>query len=528
MNFLKSRVFRLILSVGVALVLFLVWPPCFPKLHLAWVLALLLIFINLDKYIGKVRILTHLTRLAVGGLFIFSGFIKANDPAGFSYKLNEYFEVFGQGFSCEMKVAPEGGTACPCTPEPKPIEVNVGPYDVVVPPEAYVDVNGDSLINADDSASVYETYDKKAYDAAYAIALEAATPKVAPQEPSAFKPMWDFFAEHSLLLAILICGVEIVVGIFLIIGWQVRWTLWLFLLMIVFFSFLTFYSACCNKVTSCGCFGDAIKLTPWESFWKDLILLILIALLFAGKDNIKPMSRNSILMATVIGIGTFLSFAIPVYTYLHLPLIDFRPYKIGTNLYDASHYKDPATTGCITDSTVYEFYMFQKKEDSLAGKFTMFTLDNYPDSTWTYYCRFDKKIRVGNCGATILDFNLTEPNTQAIITDSILQMKGVQFFIVMYDIDIAEMDAMPAVNAFYDEAAKANTPVNALVNVAKDRIELFKTQSGAKYPFISVDQTALKTVIRSNPGLVMLRDGVVVGMWHYNDWPSYSEAMETK
>lgn len=522
MNFLKSRVFRLILSLGVAGILYLVWPPCFPKLTLLAILVILIAIINLDKYIGKVRILTHLTRIAVGGLFIFSGFIKANDPAGFSYKLNEYFDVFGQGFSCEMKVAPEGGTACPCTPEPKPIQVEVGNYEVVVPAEAYVDVNGDSIISADDSSSVYNAYDEKAYQAAYQAALDAATPKVVVEE-SAFKPMWEFFAEHSLLLAILICGVEIVLGIFLLIGWQVRWTLWVLLAMIVFFSFLTFYSACCNKVTSCGCFGDAIKLTPWESFWKDLILLILIALLFAGKDNIKAISKNSILMATLIGIGTFLSFAFPVYTYRHMPVIDFRPYKIGTNIYDATHYKDPATTGCISDSVVYEFYMFQNPADSAAGKFTMFTMENYPDSTWTYYCRHDRKIREGNCSATILDFNLNDPESGAVLTDSILQMKGVQFFIVMYDIDLAERDAMDKVNAFYDAASAANVPVNALVNVGSDRIATFRTETNAKYPFISVDQTALKTVIRSNPGLVMLRDGVVVGMWHYNDWPSFEE-----
>lgn len=526
MNFLKSRVFRLILSLGVAAILFWIWPPCFSKFTLLWVMALLLIIINLDKYIAKVKILTHLTRIAVGGLFIFSGFIKANDPAGFSYKLNEYFEVFDQGFSCEMKVAAEGNTACPCQPEaPVPVvveEPEPAPpqVTVVIPDSAYIDVDGDSLVTAADSSAIYE----KAYNDAVA-ALPPPPPAPAPVVVEPEKSIWEFFEEHSLLLAILICGVEILLGIFLLIGWQVRLSLWLFLGMIVFFSFLTFYSACCNKVTSCGCFGDAIPLTPWESFWKDLILLILIALLFAGKDNIKKISSNSILMASLIGIGTFLSFALPVYTYRHLPLIDFRPYAIGTNLYDATHYKDPATTGCVSDSVAYEFYMFQKKEDSIAGKFTMFTIDNYPDSTWTYYCRFERKIREGNCAATILDFNLNDPISGANLNDSILQMKGVQFFIVMYDIDIAEMDAMATVNSFYDEAAKANTPVNALVNVGPDRIDLFRTQSGAKYPFIMVDQTALKTVVRSNPGLVMLRDGVVVGMWHCNDWPSYSEAI---
>lgn len=523
MNFLKSRLFRLIASLGLGAVLFFFCPPCFNKMHLLFVIAWLVLIINLAEYIKKVRILTHLTRIAVGGLFIFSGFIKANDPSGFSYKLNEYFEVFAAGFSCDMKVAADGTSGCPCVPEPKPVEIVVGNYEVIVPAEAYVDVNGDSIITAEDSATVYSQYEDKAYQAAYAAAVEAATPKPPPVEESAFKPMWEFFAEHSLLLSIIICGVEILLGIFLIIGWQVRWTLWLFFLMIVFFSFLTFYSACCNKVTSCGCFGDAIPLTPWESFWKDMILLILIALLFAGKDNIGPITKNRIVMATLIGIGTFLSFAFPVYTYRHLPVIDFRPYKIGANIWEGMQNKDPDSTGCITDSTVYEFYMFQKVEDSIAGKFTMFTMDNYPDSTWTYYCRFDRKIREGNCGAKILDFNLADTSGNPM-NDSILKMKGYCFFLVMYDIELANYDVMQQVNAFYDEAAKAGVPFYALVSVGPERIRLFTQQTGAKFPFLMADQTALKTMIRSNPGLMLLQDGTVKDMWHYNDFPDYNDS----
>jgi uncharacterized membrane protein YphA (DoxX/SURF4 family) len=526
MNFLKSRVFRLIASLGLALVIFLLCPPCFDKMTLLGVLALLVVIINLDQYISKVKILTHLTRIAVGGLFIFSGFIKANDPAGFSYKLEEYFEVFGAGFSCEMKTAAKAEGTCPCAPEAKPAEIVVPAFDVIVPAEAYVDVNGDSVINADDSSSVYSEYEDKAYQEAYQKAQNAANQKPAPPE-STFKPMWDFFAEHSLLLAIIICGVEIVLGIFLLIGWQVRLSLWLFLGMIVFFSFLTFYSACCNKVTSCGCFGDAIKLTPWESFWKDLILLILIAVLFAGKDNIKAISKNSIVMAFLIGIGTFASFAFPVYTYRHLPVIDFRPYKIGTNLWDATQFKDPTVTGCVSDSSVYEFYYYQSQADSLAGKFRMFSMDSLPDSTWNYYCRFDKKVREGNCAATILDFNITDLESGMVLNDSLLKMKGVQFYSIMYDVDNAERSAMGNVNLFYDAASKANVPFHALAAITVEQMTSFRTETGAKYPIHMVDQTALKTVIRSNPGLLMVKDGIVVGMWHYNDWPTFEEAMKS-
>jgi len=276
-------------------------PPCFSKTYLGIVLALLVIIINFNTFFGRFRWLTHITRILVGGLFIFSGFIKANDPIGFSIKLEEYFQVFGEGFSCDMKIEGESQANIPCVKE------------------------------------------------------EKAAQAVKPSE-SVLKPMYDFFAKHSLFLAIFICGFEIVLGIFLLLGIQVRWTLLLLLAMIVFFSFLTFYSACCNKVTSCGCFGDAIKLTPWESFWKDLILLILISILFVGEQNIQPLFRNRIVLYGVAAIGLFASFAFPVYTWRHLPIIDFRPYKIGTNLWEASQFKDPAKTGCVKDSVAMIFY----------------------------------------------------------------------------------------------------------------------------------------------------------------------------
>ncbi len=492
MKFLRSRLFRAIASIGVAALIYFLCPPCFNRMYLLGVLALLVILINFSNFFGRFRWLTHITRIAVGGLFIFSGFIKANDPVGFSYKLEEYFGVFGQGFSCDMQVVGEGKTKIPCEEE----------------------------------AIKKKEEDKKR---AYEESMKAANPNWTPPPPpapeeSALKGMYDFFAEHSLFLAIFICGFEIALGIFLLLGIQVRWVLFLLLAMIVFFSFLTFYSACCNKVTSCGCFGDAIKLTPWESFWKDLILLILITILFVGEQNIQPLFRNRIVLAAVAGIGLFLSFAFPVYTWRHLPLIDFRPYKIGTNLYVASHEKDPATTGCVQDSVVMEFYYYHNN-DSL-GPYRGFRVDSLPDSTWSYFCRHDKKVREGNCTPTVLDFGITDFSTNENITDSLLLLKGVQYFLVMYDLDKTDREVMGDVNEFYQACAKNGIPFNALAGATAEQMATFRTQTGAKYPMYFVDPTALKTVIRSNPGLVMLKDGVVTEMWHFNDFPAYSDAMQ--
>lgn len=176
---LSLKIFRLIFSIAVALVAYLTCPPCFSKTTLIVILAIMLLIVNAAEFIAKFTWLTHIARILVGGLFIFSGFIKANDPLGFSYKLEEYFEVF----------------------------------------------KGDTGLS-----------------------------------------LFEWFAHISLPIAIIICAAEMILGFLLLLGYKRRLTLNLLLAQILFFTFLTFYSACYNKVTHCGCFGDFLPLKPWESF----------------------------------------------------------------------------------------------------------------------------------------------------------------------------------------------------------------------------------------------------------------------
>jgi len=469
MKFLKSRLFRFIASAGLAALIYFLCPPCFNRLYLLGVLVLLLVLVNFNTFFARFSWPTHIARLLVGGLFIFSGFIKANDPVGFSIKLKEYFEVFGQGFSCDMKLQDNSGPDC---------EKN---------------------------------------DAATAA---AATP--AAHEESFLAPVWEFFADNALLLAILICGVEIVLGIFLLMGFQVKLTLWLLLAMIVFFSFLTFYSACCNKVTSCGCFGDAIKLTPWESFWKDLILLILITVLFVGMDHIKPLIGNKMIFFTIIAVGTIASFWFPVHTWRHLPVIDFRPYKIGTDLCKGLQMPDP----CKPDSMETILYYKNLKTNEIKP----FTIKNYPwqdTLNWTWYCTSNKVIREGNCKKAILDFAITAPGTGTDTTLAMVCAKGPQFMLIMHDITEADRDAMGAINDFYALSSKDGIPFYALSGALEEQVAQFRAETKAAYPFYSVDGTALKTAIRSNPGLILVIDGVVKDMWHHNDFPSYNDVKNT-
>src|SRR5690606_25486864 len=137
-----------------------------------------------------------------------------------------------------------------------------------------------------------------------------------------------FLMPFALEIAILLVIFETILGVMLLWGYKPKFTVWSLLLMIIFFTFLTFYSAYFNKVTDCGCFGDAIKLTPWESFTKDVVLLILIVVLFFGWKFIKPLKFATIVSLVALVFCVWYAY----YVYNHLPVVDFRPYKIGKNI----------------------------------------------------------------------------------------------------------------------------------------------------------------------------------------------------
>ena len=358
------------------------------------------------------RIITQIARTLVGVLFIFSGFIKANDTIGFSYKLVEYFEVFGTHFMVPL----------------------------------------------------------------------------------------------ATFLAIFICIFEIVVGFTLLIGARMKLTLWLLFLMITFFTFLTFYSAYYNKVTSCGCFGDAIPLTPWQSFYKDLILLTLIIILFIGRKNInslfKPKLENFFLVIIVVG-----STAFPLYTYNYLPIIDFRPYKIGTDLYAAIH------------PQVKYYYALKNKATGEQKEFEVWP-PNW-DKEWDFVSSrtepLDKNIK------PIIGFTMQNEYHEDY-TDEFLQKEGYKFLLVEYNLEKAATAVQGKINDFATMCKNGNIEFAALTSADSAAIATFKNQHSINYKFyINADDVPLKTMIRSNPGLVLLKKSTVINMWHYHSFPAFSD-----
>lgn len=432
-KFLQTKLFKAIWSIGLAALLFFLCPPCFSKTTLGVILIILLVFINASGSIGKLVWLTHLARVLVGGLFIFSGFIKANDPLGFSYKLEEYFEVF----------------------------------------------KGDTGL-----------------------------------------ALFEWFAHIALPLAIIVCASEIILGILLLIGYKRNLTLWLLFAQIAFFTFLTFYSACYNKVTHCGCFGDFLKLKPWESFWKDVALMILITLLFAGKENIKEIAAPMVL-STLFLVGTIASIGFPIWAYRNLPPLDFRAYAPGMNL------KDNMQPGKDYTPAVYETRF--KYENLKTHEIKEFTSKNYPwEDTLNWKWNATENVLTKDAINPPKITDLTINSEAGDVKDSLLNDKNYSFWLVAYDLKKTTDDATlhAKINDFYTLAVKNGNKFHALSASGGKDVDDYKHAHNALYDFYGVDAVVLKTMIRSNPGLMLLKNGTVIANWHHNNFPTFSEVKE--
>lgn len=331
----------------------------------------------------------------------------------------------------------------------------------------------------------------------------------------------EFLIPTAVLQAGLICVVEVLLGITLLLGTRVKLTLTLLMSMIVFFTFLTFYSAYFNKVTDCGCFGDALKLTPWESFSKDVILLVLIGILIWGRKHIRPLFNQKRTNQVLIFL-TVLNVAFPIYTYNFLPVIDFRPYAVGKDLLEGMKEIRPMKQG----KTQFLFLNLRTNKEEL--------LDNYPYKdtiSWevdtTIWKFIDTKVEILDPGepAPIHDFSMASTEGSDFTMD-ILNYPGHQFLLVCYDLEKTNKDAFKDVNAFAAAAEKAGIPFYGLTKDVK-LAEPFRHEFQCAFPFLISDGTALKTMIRSNPGLILLKGAKVEAMWHHNLFPEF-EKVKTK
>jgi uncharacterized membrane protein YphA (DoxX/SURF4 family) len=369
----------------------------------------------------------HLLRAIVGLLFIFSGLIKANDPLGFGYKLQEYFEVFHIAF----------------------------------------------------------------------------------------------LNDYATVFAILLCTIEIVLGALLLLGIRSRNVASGLLLTIIFFTFLTFYSAFFKVVTSCGCFGDAIPLTPWQSFSKDIVLLIMILYIYKKRNEIMPIISSERAQNWILGFIVLISLGFGLYTYNFLPILDFLPYKIGNNI-PSLMIMPPGAPQDVYQIT----YTLKNKSTGETKSLTdkeYLSSGIWKDKSWEITGDPESKLISKGFEVKIKDLKITDSQGTDYNTE-ILENPYYNLVIVAYDLSKTDFIGIGNLNAIAINAAdNFNLRTVFLTSNSVQDAEAFSKKNKLVMEIFYADAIPLKSMVRANPGVLLLKNGTVINKWHFRNLPSYDE-----
>jgi uncharacterized membrane protein YphA (DoxX/SURF4 family) len=373
--------------------------------------------------------LVWVCRILVGLLFIFSGLIKINDPLGFSYKLEEYFEVFHIGF----------------------------------------------------------------------------------------------LSGFALSLSVILCSLEIILGFALLIGVRAISVAWGLLLLIIFFAFLTFYSAYFKVVQTCGCFGDAIPLTPWQSFSKDLVLLLLIVVLFINRRTIKPLFSNKtgdnlLIISAIVAIG------IGLYTYNFLPVIDFLPYQLGANILDEM--KTPPGAKPDEYESIYHLKNKKTGDTKVMNDKDYLKSNIWKDNNWEVTGNPESTLIKKGFEPKIRDLSIQDGQGNDY-TKELLSNPFYNLIIVAYDLNHTDPQAIGRLNALAATLVQNyNTRTVLLTSNSPKDAEAFSKANHLVTEIYYADGVPLKTMVRANPGVFLMKNGTIINKWHYNSMPKYEDLVK--
>jgi len=349
---------------------------------------------NKGQFAGNLFL--QISRLLFGAVFVFSGFVKAIDPLGSTYKIEDYLRTFG-GF-------------------------------------------------------------------------------------------FESMADYAFPLAIALSTIELLIGLNLIFKIQMNLTSILGLIFMIVMTPLTLYIAIKNPVTDCGCFGDALVISNWATFFKNIVLISLIILILVYQTKFRPflsLKVQQIGTVTFIAAGILLS----IYSYRHLPMIDFLPYKTGVNIPKAMEIPENAPSDVYKTNFIYEKDGVQKE----------FTLENYPknDSSWVFV---DQKTELISKGykAPIHDFSIMNAQFDDI-TQQVLNFPGQTYLFIMYDLNETSVKGAKEAEKIYQKYMKAGIKCIALTGSSDADVQKFKDKTDVTFTFWKTDPTVLKTMIRANP-----------------------------
>lgn len=366
------------------------------------------------------KISVTIARIIVGVLFVFSGLVKAIDPLGLTYKMQEFFEVWGR--------------------------------------EGYI------------------------------------------------TPLMNWMYNRSFVFSIIMITLEVVLGVALLTGFYKKLTLRMLLGLMIFFTFLTSYVLFSGKIATCGCFGDCIPLTPIQTFTKDIILLLLIIFLLLKQQYVKPIGGGALPMVLVL-VSVIAVCFLQMHVLSHLPLTDCLPYKKGNNLLQLRQM--PANA--IPDKFSYSF-VYQKN-----GLNKSFDANQLPDSTWTYVDRKQTLEKKGSNNVPLInDFSLTD-SAGVDVTETLLGQAGEYYLFFLKDLEGSTVNWSAA---FANLWQKAKEQKRALYIVTADKekaTEFFNRKNQYQVPVLTCDATAIKTAVRANPTLFLMKGPVVQGKWNWAD-----------
>lgn len=329
----------------------------------------------------------------------------------------------------------------------------------------------------------------------------------------------SFMEPYSLPLSFLMSASEMVVGAALLLNSMSGLASLGALIFMVYFTPVTLYLALQQEMTGkeivhdCGCFGDALILTNWQTFVKCVILLGPSIYVYVKRKAFEPILLKHI-QGILVGVCAVIALVIGYWGLEHLPLIDFRPFKVGTNIPEKMSIPPGAP------QPVYDTFLAYK--DKKTGQVKEFTLQNYPqDTLWEFVDTRNVLIEEGYV-PPIHDFSITNGH-EGDITDVVLQDEKYSFLLVAYNLNKTSLEHMPEINKLYDWCRRNNVAFRCLTASLEVDVARFKQITGAKFGFYNTDPITLKTIVRANPGLVLLRKGTVVDKWHHNDLPSILE-----
>ncbi|MDR2472015.1 MAG: DoxX family protein [Tannerella sp.] len=319
------------------------------------------------------------------------------------------------------------------------------------------------------------------------------------------------FNDIAFFTSINLSAIEFVMGVSILLAVYRRWTTLIILLFMSFMTLLTLYLAIFNPVHDCGCFGDALIITNWQTFFKNALILLPAAVVtFVWKRKMTPFySKHTRLFVPVFAYVFIMCFQ--YWNYYNLPVVDFRPYKIGAHI---------PTQMTIPDDAPRDEVEFVYTKNGRDKQFKMSELEE-ADSTWTFK---EQKIVKRGFVPPIISFELYD-NKDNNIADLLLEDGAKVFLLVAPYLDKASDKTIDEINYIYDYTREHDIKFYCVTSSAPEWITVWVKTTGAEYPFLTADDVTLKTMIRSNPGLVLLKSGTVLKKWHYLNIPSQETAI---